>query len=159
MFGLFRVPLRSLSLALMACLFFTPCVAPAAPAEPALETLDIVTSSGPHAFQVEVARTPEARAHGLMDRREMAPDHGMLFDFHKEEEVLMWMKNTYLSLDMVFVSKQGRVVSVMRRAKPFSETIISSRKPAYAVIELVGGAADKIGLAVGDSVRHPLFGP
>ncbi len=81
----------------------------------------------------------------------------MLFLFSSEEPVAMWMKNTYVALDMVFVSRQGRVVSIARDAVPLSETIIPSGGPAYAVIELAAGAADAIGLAVGDRVRHPEF--
>ena len=96
-------------------LFFAVLLAlsPAAVAqEAALEPLEIVTSSGTHQFSVEVMRTDEQRARGLMHRRFMAQDRGMLFDFKREEPVAMWMKNTYLSLDRVFIDKSGKVVNV-----------------------------------------------
>jgi uncharacterized membrane protein (UPF0127 family) len=106
---------------------------------------------------VEVADTPGERARGLMFRRSMPEDQGMLFDFHTETPVMMWMKNTYIPLDMVFVSRQGRVIHVATDAEPMSERVISSNGPAYAVIELNAGVARKIGLRVGDEVRHPAF--
>ena len=129
---------------------------PAALAE-ALQKLQIVTSSGAHDFEVELADTPAERAKGLMYRRSMPADHGMLFDFHQVTPVMMWMKNTYIPLDMVFVSREGVVTSVAADAVPMSEEIISSGQPAYAVIELNAGVAKKIGLAPGDEVRHPSF--
>jgi len=129
----------------------------AARAEAALERLEFLTAGGPQIFQVEVARTLAQLSQGLMFRRSMPEDQGMLFDFGVEKTVLMWMKNTYIPLDMVFVSRQGRVVSIARDAVPMSEAVISSGRPAFAAIELNAGMAQKIGLAVGDQVRHPLF--
>ncbi len=125
-------------------------------AEAALQRLEFVTDSGPHVFKVELADTPEVRAKGLMYRRAMPQDHGMLFDFHTETPVMMWMKNTYIPLDMVFVSKKGVVTRIAEDAKPMSEEIIPGGE-AYAVIELNAGVAKKIGLKPGDSVRHPAF--
>jgi len=122
------------------------------------ERLEIVTATGPHAFDVEVARTEKDRARGLMFRRSLPQDHGMLFLFETERPIAMWMKNTYIPLDMVFVSRKGRVTSIARGAIPLSETVIPSGGPVYAVIELAAGAADAIGLSVGDHVRHPEFG-
>jgi len=92
-----------------------------------------------------------------MYRRSMPRDSGMLFDFQAENIVMMWMKNTYIPLDMIFVSRNGRVVSVAADTTPQSERVISSGRPAYAVIELNAGAARKIGLAVGDEARHEIF--
>jgi len=126
-------------------------------AEAALERLEIVTATGTHLFGVEVARTAHERERGLMFRRSLPQDHGMLFLFDVERSVAMWMKDTYVPLDMIFVSRKGRVVSIARNAVPLSEMIISSIVSAYGVIELAAGAADAIGLAVGDSVRHPEF--
>jgi uncharacterized membrane protein (UPF0127 family) len=133
--------------------------APAPAAEARLEQLELVTATGRHVFQIEVARTSEERARGLMYRRSMPRDRGMLFDFHAEHIVMMWMKNTYIPLDMIFVSRNGRVVSVAEKTEPMSERVISSGQPAYAVIELNAGAARKIGLAVGDEARHAIFRP
>jgi hypothetical protein len=126
-------------------------------AEPAFERIEIVTSSGPHVFEAEVARTMEERGKGLMFRRELAENRAMLFDFGVEQKVMMWMKNTYVPLDMIFVGKNGRVTSIARDAKPMSEDLIPSGQPAYAVIEVAAGVAKKIGLAVGDRVKHPIF--
>ena len=121
------------------------------------ERLEIVTATGPHAFNVEVARNEKDRARGLMFRRSLPQDHGMLFLFENERPIAMWMKNTYIPLDMVFVSRKGRVTSIARGAIPLSEAVIPSGGPVYAVIELAAGAADAIGLSVGDQVRHPEF--
>ncbi len=125
----------------------------------AAESLEFVTATGAHRFEIEVARTEREREVGLMYRRSMPRDHGMLFTFPSEQPVSMWMKNTYIPLDMVFVSRKGRVTSVARDAVPMSEKIIPSGPPAFAVIELNAGAARAIGLDVGDQVRYPSFKP
>lgn len=129
----------------------------AAHAEPAVERVEIVTARGPHVFDTEVARTLEERAKGLMFRRTLAEDHAMLFDFGVEQKVIMWMKNTYIPLDMIFVGRNGRIVAIAHDAVPMSEALIPSGRPAYAVIEVAGGVAKKIGAEVGDRVRHPIF--
>ncbi len=126
-------------------------------AEGALQPLDILTASGPHQFQVELADTPTERATGLMHRKFMPRYQGMLFDFHAEEPVMMWMKNTYIPLDMVFVSRKGVVTKVASDTVPMSEEIISSGPPAYAVIEFNAGVAKEMAIAPGDEVRHPAF--
>jgi uncharacterized protein len=128
-----------------------------ASAEPALQPLEFITATGSHSFRVELADTPDERAKGLMNRRSMPRDRGMLFDFHVDGPVMMWMKNTYIPLDMVFVSRKGVVTNVAADAKPMSEEIISSGGPVYAVIELNAGVANEIGLKPGDEVRHPAF--
>ena len=144
--------LRRLFLAVL--LAFVP---PAMAQEATLEPLEIVTSTGPHSFSVEVMRTDEQRARGLMHRRFMAQDRGMLFDFKREEPVAMWMKNTYLSLDMVFIDKSGKVVNIAENTEPLSERIIPSAGPVLAVLELNAGTARRIGLKPGDRLRHSLF--
>ncbi len=127
-----------------------------ATAEASLQSLEFVTESGPHVFQVEVADTSDERAKGLMFRRAMPENQGMLFDFHTETPVLMWMKNTYIPLDMIFISKKGTVAKIVADTTPMSEAIIDGGR-AYAVVELNAGAAKKIGLKPGDSVRHAAF--
>jgi uncharacterized membrane protein (UPF0127 family) len=122
-----------------------------------LEQLDIVTSSGAHPFFVEVMRTEAERERGLMFRRSLPQDRGMLFDFETERPVQMWMKNTYIALDMIFISRTGKVVGLAEDTEPLSERIISSGAPAAGVIEVNAGAAARIGLKIGDRVRHPLF--
>ena len=124
-----------------------------------LDSLEIATSTGRHAFQVEIADNDAARERGLMDRRYMAADHGMLFEFDREAPVSFWMKNTYIPLDMIFISRAGVVTSIVADAEPLSERVIPSGPPCAAVLELNGGAAAAIGLKVGDKVRHPSFRP
>jgi uncharacterized membrane protein (UPF0127 family) len=126
-------------------------------AEAGLEKLQIDTASGSHVLQVEVMRTQPELEKGLMFRRFLPKDRGMLFDFKVEKPVEMWMKNTYLSLDMVFIAHNGRVVGIARNAEPLSETIIPSGAATAGVLEVNAGEADAIGLKVGDEVRHPLF--
>jgi uncharacterized membrane protein (UPF0127 family) len=126
-------------------------------AEGGLEKLEIDTASGPHILQVEVMHTEQERERGLMFRKYLPKDRGMLFDFPVEQPVMMWMKNTYIPLDMVFVDHNGRVVGIARNAEPLSETIIPSGAPAAGVLEINGGEAAALGLETGDVVHHPLF--
>jgi len=126
-------------------------------ADDALEPLSITTGSGDHAFSVEVMRTDPDLERGLMYRRYLPADRGMLFDFKEERPVMMWMKNTYLPLDMIFIARNGKVVALAENAEPLSEAIIPSKVPAYAVLEVNAGTAHKIGLKIGDKVHHTLF--
>jgi uncharacterized membrane protein (UPF0127 family) len=128
-----------------------------APQQSGLETLEIVTAGGAHEFSVEVMRTDQQRERGLMFRRFLPPDRGMLFDFGTERPIMMWMKNTYLPLDMIFIARTGKVVGLAENAEPLSEKIIPSRAPAFGVLEVNAGTIAKIGVKIGDSVRHPLF--
>ena len=146
---------RNLAVALLAA--FT--LATAALAGPVSETrLEIVTASGPHPFDIEVMRSEPDLEKGLMFRRHMDADKGMLFDFGEPQQVTMWMKNTYLPLDMVFIAKTGTVLSVKENAEPMSEHIIGSGGLVTGVLELNAGTAKRIGVKVGDHVRHPMFG-
>lgn len=140
-------------LTLLAMLAFGPVAA-----QDGLEPLTIEAGGKSHAFQVEVMRTDEQRAKGLMFRRYLAADRGMLFDFKTEQTVTMWMRNTYLPLDMIFIGKDGRVVSVAENTEPMSERIIPSGAPALAVLEVNAGTAARIGLKTGDRIRHKMFG-
>jgi uncharacterized membrane protein (UPF0127 family) len=133
------------------------CAAPAL-ADP-LETLTIHTQTGDHAFSIEIAATPATRERGLMDRRFMPMDRGMLFEFERDGPVAFWMKNTYIPLDMVFLARNGAVTRIVDRAEPLSETAIPSGGPCAAVLELNGGVAARIGLRTGDMVRHSFFRP
>jgi uncharacterized membrane protein (UPF0127 family) len=123
----------------------------------ALEPLRIVTSAGPQNFSVEVMRTDAERAKGLMYRRFLPADRGMLFDFKTEEPVMMWMKNTYIPLDMIFIARNGTVTHVAENAEPLSERIISSQGPAYAVLEVNGGTAARLHIKTGDRVEQKMF--
>ena len=122
-----------------------------------LEPLTIVSSSGRHAFQVEVARTDADRAQGLMYRRSLAPDRGMLFDFERVEPVSMWMQNTYVSLDMLFIRPDGTVARVATDTEPLSTRTIPSGEPVVGVLEVAAGTAKRLGIKAGDRVEHPMF--
>ena len=124
-----------------------------------LERLQIVTATGTHDFKVQVAADDASRERGLMNRRYMAADHGMLFEFPENAPVSFWMKNTYIPLDMIFISSKGIVTNVVAKAEPLSERLIPSGAPCQAVLEVNGGVAASIGLRAGDSVRHPFFKP
>ncbi|MBV1707847.1 MAG: DUF192 domain-containing protein [Hyphomicrobiales bacterium] len=124
---------------------------------PVLDHLTITTASGPHKFNVEVMRGTAQLERGLMFRRFMPKDHGMLFDFGTTAPVMMWMKNTYIPLDMVFIDKSGHVINVAANAQPMDLKIIPSAKPAYAALELNAGVAATIGLKPGDEVHDALF--
>lgn len=122
------------------------------------QPLEIVTRNGVQVFSVEMATTEEEKQTGLMYRKELADGKGMLFDFKPEQEVSMWMKNTYVSLDMIFIRADGRILRIAENTEPMSTKIISSQGPARAVLEVVAGTAQKYGIRPGDRVGHPLFG-
>ncbi len=133
--------------------------APLASRAPAAEqgTLEIATRSGVRTFAVDLAVTDEERAKGLMFRKEVPEGYGMLFDFKQEQPVSMWMKNTFVSLDMIFIKNDGRIARIADSTKVQSEDIISSGQPVRAVLEVVAGTAKKYGIAPGDKVAYPLF--
>ena len=133
-------------------------LAGAANAQQALESLTIVSQGGQrHAFQVEVARNEADRAQGLMFRRSMAADRGMLFDFARVEPVSMWMQNTYLPLDMLFVRPDGTIARIAANTEPLSTRTIPTGEPVLAVLELNAGTAARLGIKMGDRIEHPLF--
>ncbi|MHA1523086.1 MAG: DUF192 domain-containing protein [Alphaproteobacteria bacterium] len=117
--------------------------------------LQIISAGQTHEFQVELADTDSTRAQGLMFRRVLAPDRGMLFDFGEPREVSMWMRNTYISLDMIFATPDGTITRIARRTTPHSEAQISSSGPVKFVLELAGGTAEKLKLVPGAKLRHP----
>jgi uncharacterized protein len=122
-----------------------------------VQPLEIVTKSGVHVFSVEMATTEEEKTTGLMYRKELADGKGMLFDFSPEQEVSMWMKNTYIPLDMIFIRADGRILRIAENTEPLSTKIIPSRGLAKGVLEVIAGTAQKYGIAPGDRVAHPLF--
>jgi uncharacterized protein len=145
------------SLAFLLVLALAPGAVPAT--EPArLEPVVIETDQGRFTFTAEIADTPELRRRGLMFRHHLPEDRAMLFDWGRVEPVSMWMRNTYVSLDMIFIAADGRVVRVAERTEPLSETTIASGVPVAAVLEVVAGTAERIGLKAGDRVHHPMFG-
>jgi hypothetical protein len=132
------------------------CVGAARAAE--VQSLQIIGRNGVHPFTVELAVTPEEKAKGLMFRRELPEGRGMLFDFRTEQEITMWMQNTYISLDMIFIRADGRIVRIAENTEPLSTRIVPSGGPARAVLEVIAGTSRKLGLAAGDRVIHPMFG-
>lgn len=109
-------------------------------------------------FTVELASTAKEHEIGLMHRNTMAEDHGMLFDLHEERRAAFWMCHTFLPLDMLFIHQNGVIEAIKENAVPHSETPIGPRAPVGAVLELVGGAASKMGIKPGDRVHHAIFG-
>jgi uncharacterized membrane protein (UPF0127 family) len=129
----------------------------AAPAARAAEqqTLEIASKSGVHVFAVDLAVTDEERTRGLMFRRSLPESYGMLFDFKRDQDVSMWMKNTFVSLDMIFIRSDGRIQRIAESTEPQSERIIPSGGPVRAVLEVVGGTAKRLGIEPGDRVAAP----
>lgn len=119
--------------------------------------LTVVTASGRYKFRVEIARTPAARRQGLMHRKNMAEDAGMLFDYIKPQAVTMWMKNTMMPLDMLFISAEGVVVNMALDTVPGSLETIPSQGSVLAVLELNGGTVSRLGIRSGDRVEHGIF--
>ena len=148
-----RLAFAVLLVAVAACLVASPPTARSAEQQ----ILEIASKTGVHVFSVELAVTDEERAKGLMFRKEVPEGYGMLFDFKKEQLVTMWMKNTYVSLDMIFISDNGRIARIAQNTKPESEDIISSGAQVRAVLEVVAGTAKKMGIAAGDKVAYPIF--
>jgi uncharacterized membrane protein (UPF0127 family) len=130
----------------------------AGPIRPAgLQTLEIASKTGVHAFTVELADSDTERAKGLMFRRELPEGRGMLFDFHRDQEVSFWMQNTYIPLDMIFIRGDGRILRIAENTEPLSTRLIPSGGPVRAVLEVIAGTARKLGIAPGDRVGHPMF--
>lgn len=123
----------------------------------ALQSLSVVSEKGNFPYKVELANTDATREKGLMFVKQMPKDHGMLFDFGKDQVAYMWMKNTFISLDMVFIRADGEVASIAKNAQPQSLAIISSGVRVRAVLELNAGEADATGLKPGDHVKHKMF--
>jgi uncharacterized membrane protein (UPF0127 family) len=121
------------------------------------QPLEIATQTGVKMFSVELAKTEREKETGLMYRKHLPDGQGMLFDFSPAQQVSMWMKNTYISLDMIFIDPDGRVLRIAENTEPFSTRIIPSRGLAKAVLEVIAGTAKKYGIAPGDRVSHPLF--
>jgi uncharacterized membrane protein (UPF0127 family) len=120
--------------------------------------LTIISATGSHRFKVELAETLAQMTQGLMFRTSLAPDAGMLFDYKQPTVATMWMRNTLIPLDMLFVDAQGRIVNIHQRAVPLSLDVISAAAPVRVVIELNGGTASRLGIEPGDQVIHAIFG-
>ncbi len=122
------------------------------------EPLEIETEGGPVDLMVEIARTPQQQMRGLMFRDEVPALSGMLFVYDQPRPISMWMRNTPTSLDMLFIDEGGVIRGIEAETVPFSEAVISSPVPVTGVLEILGGEAERLGIGVGDRVRHPHFG-
>jgi uncharacterized protein len=120
--------------------------------------LSIQRSNGRDTFQVWLARTPAQQEQGLMWIRQLPADAGMLFLLETPRSMNMWMKNTYVSLDMLFTDSSGRITHIAHRTTPLSEAIVSSGGEVSAVLEIAAGEAQRRGIVVGDRVIHPALG-
>jgi uncharacterized protein len=148
--------LLRLAVPLVAFLFVGACSAeqPAATGLPTSE-LVVTTDAAEHTFTVEIVDTAAERSRGLMYRRELAADAGMLFDFKAELPASFWMKNTYIPLDMLFIRADGVIESIAERTTPLSERSVESKGPVRYVLEINGGRSDELGIAAGDTVSGP----
>lgn len=140
----------------MCLMFLLPALAEDAPIS-RIEPLSVETAAGTTVFGAEIADTDELRARGLMFRHLLPEDRAMLFDFKETRQVMMWMKNTRISLDMIFIRPDGVVSKIAENTVPMSEDIISSEEPVAFVLEVAAGTAKRIGLVPGDRVIHPLM--
>lgn len=147
--------IRALTSALLSAAF----VFGAASADPMQVTpLTIETDEGTHAFTVEIADDQEEISYGLMNRESMDADKGMLFEFSPPRDPAMYMKNTLIPLDMLFVSSDGTIEMIARNTVPGSLRTISAGIPVAAVLEINGGKADELGIEPMDTIIHPMFG-
>jgi uncharacterized membrane protein (UPF0127 family) len=133
--------------------------APSAYAKMREDKLTIVPAAGgaAHAFEVEVASSEQEKSLGLMYRTKLGDGEGMLFPYPADRTISMWMHNTYIPLDMLFIRSDGTIARIEERAEPLSDRVISSGSAVAAVLEIAGGAAGRLGIKPGDKVRYPLF--
>ena len=151
--------IRELAMRTAVCVSLALALPAAGMAADAREELRIRTASGAvHAFRIELAISPEAQARGLMYRETLEDTQGMLFHWRGSRERTMWMKNTFIPLDMLFVRGNGIIAHIHERAVPLSTRAIRSRGPVRAVLELRGGIVKKLGIRKGDRVLHRLLG-
>jgi len=122
-----------------------------------LETVEIITSRGRPRFQVEIAATRAQQERGLMFRKSLAPDRGMLFIYRRPQPAAYWMKNTLIPLDILYIQPDGRILSIVRNARPHDETPLPSGGLVLGVLELAGGRAAQLGILPGDRVLHRIF--
>lgn len=154
------MPLQGAAAALFAfCVAAVLAAVAAPPAQAAGRAIiTIASKTGVHAFEVELATNDAERERGLMFRKSLPEGQGMLFDFKIDQPVSFWMHNTYIPLDMIFINGRGRVAHVVENATPMSDRLIPSQYPVRAVLEVIAGTADKLGIAVGDQVSGSIFG-
>jgi hypothetical protein len=131
-----------------------PAPTPAVHPESGLKVipLTVTSASGTHRFKVEVAASPAEQARGLMFRTKLRPDEGMIFPMNPPRGASFWMKNTVISLDLIFIAPDGRISNIAAQAIPYDLTPLTSVGPVKAVLEIPGGRAAELGIAAGDKV-------
>ncbi len=122
-----------------------------------LETVEVVTGQGRTRFQVEIAATRAEQERGLMFRKSLAPDRGMLFIYKRPQPAAYWMKNTLIPLDIIFIQPDGHILSIARNARPLDQTPLASGGLILGVLEIAGGRAAQLGILPGDRVAHRIF--
>jgi uncharacterized membrane protein (UPF0127 family) len=122
------------------------------------QPLTIVTEDGEHTFSVDEAKTLDQQARGMMFRESMEADSGMIFEFEEPKIATIWMKNTPLPLDILFVRSNGKILKIEHNHTPYTLRSASSEAVIAGVVELKGGEAKSRGIKPGDTVRHPFFG-
>ena len=151
--------LRCLLLLVALTLFPTATlqVAAAADTDFSRSTLEIISAHGRQGFNIRMADTPARQERGLMYETRLPADEGMLFPQQQPQIMSMWMKNTYIPLDMLFIDSRGRIVCLLANTKPQSLNILTCAKPVKAVLEIGGGEAAERGIRVGDRAVHAIF--
>lgn len=158
--GVSRFACRDTFLSFVVFLYFVLIPVTASQAQPAFETQSVgIILAGKKIVEVnaEIADTTEKQMMGLMFRQTMPENHGMLFLYKQSRLINMWMRNTYISLDMLFIRKNGVISHIARYTEPLSDANISSQGAVTAILELNAGSADRLGIKVGDKIRHPFF--
>ena len=153
--------MRVSTLALLFCAFLVvpACADPSPPPHPLpRSTVVIDGAKGPVRFSVEMANDSNSQEYGLMNRKSLAPNAGMLFDFHTTVMTTFWMKNTLIPLDMVFIKMDGTISSIAPDAVPMTLTPVPSVEPIRAVLEIGGGRAAQLGIYPGETVHNAIFG-
>jgi len=120
--------------------------------------LTVVSEDGSHTFSIERAITLDQQARGMMFRETMDPDSGMLFEFEEPKIATIWMKNTSIPLDIIFVRSNGKILKIEHMAQPYKLRSASSEAVVAAVLELQGGRSKELGIMPGDTVQHAFFG-
>jgi len=121
------------------------------------QPLIIVSENGEHEFSVEEAKTLDQQARGMMFRETMADDSGMIFEFEDPKVATIWMKNTAISLDILFVRSNGKILKIEHMAQPYKLRSASSEAVVAAVVELKGGMSKDLGIQPGDTIKHTFF--
>jgi uncharacterized membrane protein (UPF0127 family) len=155
----YRLPLLpAFIITVLVCGLHAMTLAAGVPAHLPVSQLTVLTQKGSdHLFEVSVATRPEDRRRGLMFVTELRNDQGMLFDYGRTSVASMWMKNTPMPLDMIFIRADGSISSIARETTPYSRSTITSEEPVRAVLELKGGTCRRLGIEPGDRVVHPIF--